>query len=155
MAVFNAPQYVDTSIDSKRLLPYEEHGKMRANYAFYKNLTGGALAIGDQVNLFKLPPGNVRLLPYLSMIRNTAIASGTLSIGFRAYTVSFDADPNAEAPAELLNAKAIGSAGAAALAATIKYDLFSKRGITVFATLGGAGFPANGEIELLLPYLYE
>ena len=157
MAVYNAPQFVDGSVDQKRLLPYEEHGKARANYAFYKNLTGGALVAGDQINLFKLPPGNVRLVPYLSMLRNTAAGAGTLNLGLRAYTQSSvdGASDIAEAPTELVNAKAITGAGAAAISTLIKYDLFSKRGIIVFATVNGVALPSNAEIELMLPYLYE
>lgn len=155
MAVYSAPQYADTSVDQKRLLPYEEHGKMRADYAFFKNLTGGALAAGDEINFFKLPPSNVRLLPFLSRLRNTAASGTTLSIGFRAYSKSDLEDPVAAAPTELLNAKSLTSADNAALSQIIKYDLFSKRGIIVYATLQGAALPANAELELILPYLYE
>lgn len=155
MARYSAPQYVDGSVDVKRLLPIEEHSKFRGSYAFFKNLTGAALAAGDTVDLFKLPPGSVRLIPYLSMLRNTAAAGATLSIGFRAYMNADANDPVTEAPNELLNARAITNAGASALSTTIKYDVFSKRGITVFATIAAAGLPNNGEIELLLPYLYE
>lgn len=155
MAVFNAPQFVDTSVEPKRLLPIEEHTKARYAYALFKNLTGGALAIGDQVNLFKLPPGHIRLLPYLSRIKAPLLASGTISIGFRAYANADNADNIVEAPNELLNAKSTASAVNEALSQAIKADYYSKSGIIVFATLGGAGFAANSELELILPYGYE
>lgn len=155
MATYKSDQFVADGETGRRLRPFDEHGKMRADYAYFKNLTGAALAAGDTVNLFRLPPGAVRLTPYLSKLRNTALASGTLSIGLRSYSKAENEDPVPENATELLNARAMTAAGSEPLSETIKYDLYSKRGIVVFATIGGAGLPANGELEILLPYLYE
>lgn len=135
----------------------ENHSKVR--FAHF-NLDAVAVA-GDAnttIELCKLPPGPVRVIPELSRVKNSAFgASRVLKIGHRAYQ-------NRDNPSLAQIAEdddAFGSALDMATATTqkvgsaVKFDVYSKEGITVFATVTGGTIPVGATLDGFIAYTYE
>lgn len=146
-----------------RKRPIEDHGKLRFQAFHYKNETGGTLADGTEIDLCDLPPGAVRIIPYLSRYK-TVVAGGAsrvLDIGLRAYASKYNPNPQdlqAEDDDALVADKDISSAVAATVfdaANDLFVDIYSRAGVRVFATIDGGTIPANLEIEGSIAYLYE
>lgn len=137
--------------------PTDNHGKLR--YIYWKIVNGASAGDdGSVMELGWLPPGAVRLLPRLASLRCSAFgASRVVKIGHRAYA-------NAEGVANTVEDDDAFSSGldvsAAAFVANsfgtpIKYDIFSKKGVRLFATCTGGTIPAAAEFEGYIPYAYE
>lgn len=148
-----------TQLDgATRKRPFDTMGKAR--YAYF-SLPAVAVAgdIGSTVDLCDLPPGAVRILPFLSRLIVSAWgASRTLSIGHRAYV---KADDTFTQEAESANAfvNALDVSGAVALSAwsatVMKYDVYSKAGVRIFGTVAGGTIPVGATMSGLVAYLYE
>lgn len=147
--------------DGVRKTPYDDHSKLRYQY-FELAPVAVAGDINTTIDLCELPPGPVRLLPHLSRIKTSAWgASRTLDIGHRAYQVK---DPiagiyteEAEAGTAFVAAKDVSAAVAndAWSATVLKYDMYSKQGIMLFATVKGGTIPVGATLSGFAAYLYE
>ena len=136
--------------------PRHDHGKMRVQYFAVPALTVAG-DIGSTFEMFKLPPGNVRVLPRLCRIRNSAWgASRTFNIGHRAY---MSRPPGNTMVAEDDDAFALGldfsSATDNSLLLGIKFDLYSLQGVTVFGTVAGGTAPIGATVDGYFAYIYE
>lgn len=143
------------TVDDARLRPTEKHGKLR--FAYF-NLPATSV-VGDAtttVDLCELPPGQVRVLPHLSRISTSAFgASRTLSVGHYAYQKS-DGSTEALNATAFISALDVSSAVAAAVWGTaIKYDMYSKAGVVLFATVNVSTIPVGATIEGFCAYAYE
>lgn len=141
-----------------RSYPTDDHGKLRFLYGKATNDTGAALDAGSTVVIGELPSGRVRVLPYLSRYRVSALgASRVMAIGHKAY---FDRGVPETAPAEPLDADAfagaidVSSATNASLT-DVKFDLYSRRGVELIATVTGGTIPTGATFEFAIAYLYE
>lgn len=153
----------DQMVEGYRKRPFEEHGKLRFLTAYFKNRTGGTLADGTEIDLGDLPPGAVRIVPYLSRYR-TVVAGGAsrvLDIGFRAYASKYNPNPQAlevEDDDALVANKDISAAVAITTLDAgndIFVDLYSRGGVRVYATIDGGTIPADLELEVAIAYIYE
>lgn len=141
-----------------RKRPFDTMGKLRFAY-FALPAVAVAGDIASTIDLCDLPPGAVRILPFMSRIVVSAWgASRTLNIGHRAY-VKLD-DPTtseAESANAFINALDVSSAVAlSAWSATVmKYDVYSKAGVTIFGTVAGGTIPVGATMSGLVAYLYE
>jgi len=75
----------DQLTEGFRKYPIDDHGKLRMQYA---KVTQGAAAgdDGSFANLFKLPPGRKRILPFLSRYKVSALGSSrVMKVGYAAY----------------------------------------------------------------------
>lgn len=145
--------------DGARNYPIQNHGKLR--YQFF-DLPAIAAAgdVATTIDLCKLPPGRVRVLPHLSRITNSAWgAARTLIVGHTAYAAkdptTGDPEPandDAFTPTPLDMATASDSI---AMANLLKYDVYSKAGVLVQATVGGDTIPIGATLSGCIAYLYE
>lgn len=138
--------------------PTDSHGKLR--YLYWK-IVNGALALddGSTIELGYLPPGQVRLLPRLASLRCSAFgASRVAKIGHKSY---YSNDESGGVIADDNDAFSTGlDLSAAAFVAnpfgtTIKYDIYGKVGVRLYATITGGTIPAAAEFEGYVPYTYE
>lgn len=146
--------------DYVRNLPYDAHGKVR--FAYFETVAAVAAGdVGSTIDLVDLPPGRVRVLPYMSRLTNTAFGAGAgINIGMLAYESrdSGAADPQAADPVALTPTQPIDVSVAGdsqAFDAALKFDFYSKSGVRVQATLTGAGIPVAAVIKGLIAYIYE
>lgn len=161
MATVQSQQLAQDNNANVRVYPIDRHGKFRVQYFKYENLTGGTLADGTEIDLFDLPPGRVRVFPKLSSYRTTALgAARVLDIGHRAYYPSYNPgtaeieDDDAFVANKDVSA-AVSDAAFDGGQTKIKFDLFSRNGVRVYATVDGGTIPANGIIEGYMVYVYE
>lgn len=144
--------------DGYRMTPIEDHGKVRIRYFSFTQV--GAGDVGSTVDLCDLPPGRVRILPQLSKLKNSAFGAGALlNIGHLAYQArdSGAADPQAADPVALTpNAIDVSVAeDGVAIGQLLKFDVYSKAGIRLQATLAGAGIPDAATLSGYIAYIYE
>jgi hypothetical protein len=142
-----------------RQVPVEDHGKLRYQYFNLAALT----VVGDAastVDLCELPPGRIRILPWLSRLTWSAFgASRILDVGHREYRKSGGAgvvlEPlNGNAFANDIDVSAAGAV--VALSNTVlKYDVYSLGGVVIHATVGGGTMPIGLTLSGLIAYLYE
>lgn len=142
--------------DDYRGKSINDHSKLRVQYA---NLPAVVVAgdIGTTIELCQLPPGPVRIIPELSRLKVSAFgAARTLSIGHKAY-IKGDSGTTEEAESAnaLANALDVSAAVTVKLGASLHYDMYSKDGIVVFATVAGGTIPVGATVELMLAYSYE
>lgn len=145
--------------DDYRGYPVNDHGKLR--YQFF-DMPAVAVAsdIDSTIDLCKLPPGRVRVLPHLSRISHSAWgAARTLIVGHTAYASRDPGAADAEAanddaftPAALDMATASDSVP---LSAVLKYDIYSKAGVLVQAKVAGGTIPIGGTLSGCIAYIYE
>lgn len=145
--------------DGYRRRPTDSFGKLRE---LYFKIVNGAVAgdDGSVAELGNLPPGAVRLFPKLSQLRCTAFGSSrVLKIGHRKYFFGDGASDYVAEDDDALSS-AIDISGALAnitspFGTTVKYDIYSKMGVRLFATVTGGTFPAAAELEGYIAYAYE
>lgn len=140
-----------------RRYPIDDHGKLRFQYGSVDALAV-AYAQNDQIDMFRLPPGRLRILPWLCRYSTSAWgAARTLSFGNRAYsTRPPDQTLEPELGTTFLSAVDVsGATNAVAFGTTLKFDMYSRTEITLFATIGGGTMPIAGTLGILLAYLYE
>lgn len=142
-------------VDDTRLRPTEKHGKLR--FAYF-NLPA-TIVVGDAttiVDLCELPSGQVRVLPHLSRISTSAFGAGrTLSVGHYAYTKADNTTEASNATAFIAALDVSAAVAAAVWGTAIKYDMYSKGGVTLFATVNVNTIPVGATIEGFCAYLYE
>jgi hypothetical protein len=159
VVAFTSDQLAPEGTYAKRLLPVEDHGKLRLQYFYFKNLTGAVGDAGSTIDLVNLPPGRVRLLPIMAALRKSAFgAARVASFGNRAYSkgasqVLVPEDNNDFSAG--IDLAAAGNLIGTFMGTQIKYDLYSVAGITVFATITGGTVPVDAELEGYIPYVYE
>lgn len=153
MAVTNQDS---AQFDSERLYPVENGGKLRiAYFEFTQGVAAGDAA--STAELCRLPMGRIRIIPQLSRIAFSAFgASRVLDVGFRAYTTEGNAAV-AEAANALANDIDVSSADAdgVPIGALLKWDLFSTKGVTVFAQVAGGTIPAAATLKGYIIYVAE
>lgn len=141
-----------------RKYPIDDHGKLRYQYFSVPALTV-ALAANDQIDLCDLPPGRVRILPFLSRISTSAFGAGrTLDLGHRAYNARpvGTIDPEAEDGDALIDGLDVSAAvNAAAFSTSLKFDMYSVQEKRIFATVLGGTMPIGATLAGMLAYLYE
>jgi hypothetical protein len=138
-----------------RNYPIDYLGKMRVAYW---NLPAVAVA-GDvlsTIDLVKLPPGRVRLLPYLSVLTISALGVGRImDIGYKAFVKS-DGTEEALSANALTNDKDVAAALAVSPISTVlKYDFFSRKGVTLYATIAGDTLPVAATASGMFVYVLE
>lgn len=142
--------------DDYRKRPTEDHGKFRIQYF---DLPAVAVAgdIGTTIGLCKLPAGQVRVIPHLSRLTTSAWgASRTLSIGHLAYAKRDDGTTEAANPTAFVSALDVSSAVTAqALGTALKYDLYSKGGVDIQASVAGGTIPVGATMSGFFVYIYE
>lgn len=133
---------------------FEDYAKLRYSwFDVVPTVTGDANSTAD---LVVLPPGRVRVLPHMSAVWGGIFgASRLLDIGYRA----FDKEQGLT-EAEDLNELAVGldvSAATANLAfgTIMKYDFFSRKGVTIAAQIRGGTWPTGIALRGKLAYLVE
>lgn len=152
-----ATSYSAQMTEGFRKYPIDDHGKLRFQRGNVAALAV-ALASADQIEMFRLPPGRIRILPWLCRISTSAWGSSrTLSLGHRAYPTRPPGETlEAEAGTAFLNALDVSSAvAAAAFGTTMKYDIYSRTEVSVFATIGGGTMPVAATLDIMMAYLYE
>jgi hypothetical protein len=134
---------------------FEDYAKLR--YSFF-SLTPGVIGDANSTcDLVILPPGRVRVLPFLSRIATGAFgASRVLDIGHRAYTKEGGAI-EAEALNAFVNDLDVSSAVAltAWSSTVLKYDMFSRSGIVISALVAGGTWQLAGTLNGCIAYLVE
>lgn len=160
MATVQSAQIAQDNNAQVRNYPIDKHGKLRFAYFYYKNETGAALAAASEIDLCDLPTGRLRVLPNLSRYRCTALgAARTLDIGYRAYYATTSGAAEAEDDNAFVAAKDVsGAVNDTAFdggATKMKYDMFSRSGVRLFATINADTFPADAILEGYVAYLYE
>lgn len=144
--------------DGYRSNPNHDHGKVRTQF-FDVPATTVAGDATSTVDLCNLPPGRVRVIPELSRITNSAFgAARTLSIGHTAYP-SRDpaaADPEPANPTAFAAALDVSAANnGVALSNVLKYDIYSKAGVLVQATVNVDTIPVGATLSGFIAYVYE
>lgn len=138
-----------------RTRPIDNYGKLRVVYFHYKNLTGGTLPDGTEIDIGWLPPGVMRIFPLLSAYR-TVVAGGAsrvLNIGRRAYASKYNPNPSAlevEEAAGFVSAKDISAAVVSAVfdaGNNMAIDFSSRKGILAYASVTGGTIPSLWELE--------
>ena len=140
--------------------PIEDHGKLRFQY--FELAAASVTPVGDAnstATLCLLPPGRVRVLPWLSRVSGGIFgASRTLDIGHAAYQKRDSAGEALEAEnleAFLANLDVSAAVNAVAFGTVLKYDLYSKSGVEVKARIQGATWTVNIPISWFIAYIYE
>ena len=143
-----------------RSYPVEDHGKLR--YQYFEVPAANVTPAGDAnstASLCLLPPGRVRVLPWLSRVSGGIFgASRTLDIGHAAYQKRDSAGEAQEAEnleAFLANLDVSSATAAVSFGTVLKYDLYSKSGVEVKARIQGGTWPVNIPLAGFLAYLYE
>lgn len=144
--------------DVYRNRPIDDHGKMRIQFFELPVANPVAGDIGTTIRLFQLPAGAVRILPCLSRITTSAWgASRTLALGHKAYSTrppdNSDEPLNASAFFAALDVSA--AVNAAAWSTVLKYDIYSRSGVEIYATVAGGTIPVNATISGFCTYIYE
>lgn len=146
----NSAQY-----DADRLYPVEYGGKVRISYFEFTQITAAGDALST-AELCRLPMGRIRILPQNSRIAWSAFgASRVLDVGFRAYVTEGNAAV-AEVANQLVNDIDVSSAGAGvAIGTLLKFDIFSTKGVVVFAQVAGGTIPLAATLKGYIAYVAE
>ena len=154
--------YAKQLADDYRKRPLDDHGKLRVQCFEVVVAAGDGGDANSIMELFDLPPGAVRVFPYLSRIDNSAFGAGvTLHFGHRAYESRMPNPANEGVTAEDLDAFTEGAAinvaaaGDAVLADKLKFDVYSRAGVRVTAQALGGAVPAGATLRGCFVYAYE
>lgn len=144
--------------EGARNYPIDHLGKLRLAYFDAVNDTGAAGDANSYVHLCNIPYGRIRILPRLAFLATSAFgAARTLDVGFLAYTDS-DGAAVAEQIDALIDGADVAAAGSKAftdVAVSGKWDIFSKRGVTIAAKVLGGTIPVNATIKGYIPFVAE
>lgn len=134
MATYNAVEYGNqVAVPPTPLDPTQDKGRVRIAHFDFTGITSAA--IGDLINLIKLPAGKVRILKVCIKHASWATSS-TLSIGHTGYTLATDKSAVAAAAAAFLAATAMNNTTDIDALADVVID--STSGFTLTGTIGGA-----------------
>lgn len=141
-------------------IPPDYHAKLR----MMKFELAAVTVAGDAnstVDLCMLPPGRVKILPWLSRIKVSAMgASRLLDLGHRAYS-ALATPPAGNEVAEDLDALIadLDVSSAVALSAwsstVVEWDMYSRSGVMLSVQVTGGTIPIGATIEGFCAYLYE
>ena len=143
--------------DDYRARTLDDHGKWRIQFFEVEATTVAGDALST-IDLCELPPGAVRVLLNQSYIECSAFgAARTLDVGHRAYQPR---GPGETAEAEDLDAFAqlLDVATAAVRqfdTSPIKFDVYSRTGVTVAAQVKGGTIPVGATLKGYVTYIYE
>jgi hypothetical protein len=138
-----------------RLEAVDRSGKYRVHNAKMQAITvagddGSTIALGS------LPAGRVRVMPNDIKTQSSAFgASRVLKIGHRAYA---KADGTVEAEDDDAFAASIDIAAAgvdASGSANLSFDIYSRAGVELFATVTGGTIPIGATLEVNIPYITD
>lgn len=165
------------STDKYRQYPAENFGKLRSMYAQIGTVPGrtypdGASPVpmtagdaGSTIDLLTLPEGRLRLLPYKAVVK-TSLSNANIKIGIRQYTTQAQSasgnnttvipeDPDAfTGGAGGIALTSAASTAPTPLGTEMDINIFSYRGITLFATITGP-VTANDWLEVRFDFLTE
>lgn len=154
--------YAKQLADDYRKRPLDDHGKLRVQCFEVEVAAGDGGDANSVMELFDLPPGAVRIFPYLSRVDHSAFGAGvTLSIGHRSYENKMLDAEGQGLVAEDLDALTEGAnlnvaaAGDAIVADKLKFDVYSRAGVRVVAQALGAAVPAGAKLSGCIVYAYE
>lgn len=143
-----------------RRYPIDDMGKLRV---LYGKITQGAAAgdDGSSVVIGDLPPGRVRILPQLCRYKVSALgASRVMKVGHDLYYDNSQVGDTGE-PADLLafmsavDVSAATNADWPVLAAALKFDVYSRAGVRLRATITGGTIPAAATFEFVVVFVAE
>lgn len=137
-----------------RQFPIDDYGKVRLmHFNVNPAVIGDA---GSTANLLVLPHGRIRVIPQLSRFWHGIFgASRVLNIGHAAYQKEGGVDEAANVSA-FVAANDVSAAGTAkVLGTTRKYDMFSRKGITITAQVTGGTWPIGIVLEGFLAVVTE
>lgn len=137
-----------------RQFPIDDYGKLRLiHFEIIPAVVGDA---GSTAQLCKLPHGRLRVIPQLSRYWHDAFgASRVLNIGYAAYTKEGGIDEPADMD-DFVAANDVSAQGVAkVLGTTRKYDMFSRKGITVTAQVTGGTWPSGCKLNGFLAVVTE
>lgn len=109
---------------------------------------------GSHADLVELPYGRIRILPHLSLVWGGAFgADRVLKVGHRAYekegSVTEAEDDDALGSNVDISAATVG----VKIGTARKFDIFSRKGVTIFGTVTGGTWPTNtGTLEGYIAY---
>lgn len=134
-----------------RFAAFDRSGKLRL---FYFNLPATTVVgdDGSSVNLFRIPQGRWRFLPQMSLIKVSALgAARVMDLGYRAFRKEDGSSPGTD-EAALLNAfqndRDVSGATSTNFGTTVvKYDFFSRAGVTICALVAGGTIPIGATME--------
>lgn len=137
-----------------RQFPIDDYGKLRLIH--FEIIPGVAGDAGSTAQLCKLPHGRIRLIPNLSRFWHDAFGSSrVLDIGHAAYTKEGGVDEVADPDAFVVD-NDVASAGTAKVLGTArKFDMFSRKGIVVTATIAGGTWPSGCKLNGYLAVVTE
>jgi hypothetical protein len=148
-----------TADSALQIYPIDRHGKLRF---IYGKVTQGAAAGDDGSFLYfaKLPKGRKRIVPYLCRYKLTALgAARVMKVGHGAYYDRSAVGAVATAAVDNAFMSAIDVSGATdalwPTTAGIKFDMFSRDEIWLYATITGGTVPAAAVAQFLVAYLYD
>ena len=140
-----------------RSRPFDEHGKLRIQYFDVEIETAGSP--NSTVELCTLPPGAVRVLTGMSRLGFSGFGGGrTLDIGHKAYRQTSDYSEPDAAEDPVAFGSAIDLSGAVTgvdAGSGVKFDIYSKDGVTVFGTLKGGAINVGAKMSGYIVYVYE
>lgn len=161
MAVENYKSLTMLALEDEtiRLRPTTDHGKKRIQYFEVPAVTvqGDANSTFD---LCVLPPGQVRILLEECYVQSSAFgASRVLDVGHRAYSRrppdNADEVENLDAFATGLDIAAAGVDKFSGGETLLKFDIYSRTGVTVAAQVRGGTVPVAATLSGYITYIYE
>ena len=142
--------------DDYRGKPQNDHSKVRLQYFKLAPVTEAGDA-NTTLELCTLPPGAVRIIPEMSRLQKSAWgAARVLKIGHKEY-IKGDSGTTAE-PADddafAVNLD-MAAAGFLKFGDALGYDVYSKDGVVVEATVTGGTIPIGATLFGYIAYTYE
>jgi hypothetical protein len=137
--------------------PTNDHGKLRIQF-FDLPATSVAGDAGTTIDLCKLPFGRQRILPSMSRLKHSAFGSSrTLKVGHLAYSKTDDSIEGADDDALTPSPIDVSSAGNNVVlsASLLKFDIFSKAGVTIQALVEGGTIPLGATLSGYIVYVSE
>jgi len=136
--------------------PITDNAKLRLARFDFKQVGDGDA--GSTIDLVKIGPGRVLVIPALSYITGTAFTAGaTLDIGHTGYT-ALDGTAVAAAPAVIASALAVSSGFDTRLGtggAAVGVPIESKDGVLVQAATDTAGIPDGATVSGWIAYVRD
>lgn len=155
-AAFDSTQFGKMRSGTDFLFPIDVSGKLR--FVKFDFVAAGAGVTPSTISLTKLPPGRVRVLPWLSRLWHTAFgASLVCDIGHAAYKTEQFVAVAADVDAFTTTIIDISSAGNNIIfdATQHQFDIHSVKGVDVIATVTGGDVAASDGLHGYIAYLHE
>ena len=143
-------------VEGYRRYPIDDHGKLRVQYFSLPEITVAGDA-NSTFDLARMPPGRVRIYPYLSGIVSSAWgAARTLDIGHGAYNRAVGEDDEVADVDAFADGLDIAAAGFDFFnAAVLKFDVYARREWMVTAIVLGGTMPIGATLQGNIVYAVE